>query len=416
MGPTTRGPNIFSGPSDATNSALDLLTQTVFHLKEGNDATADVLDRQLKFHRELEDKKKDKTEEWHASTKKMILFGASVDGENPAAAIPKSYLEIINSKSIGLALQAIQAGMNERGHVEVGWPETLGQSLQKGQLLYKTVDRPSNFTLLCLYVLKPLSANMSSKGVEYHFQKKEDFTKMSIHVPPNIDELGIVLNGMQGLIEIVFGDRSILAMKWTQGIDTFKADRTRLRANMAQDSSLIAKLVYKLDLHVQRWIEQCYNVVDREFINDETILCFDQIVNDAVMGNLNGSLPKAIRDLLEEDDDEVDGMKKGKRKSGKSDTRNKDNNNSEVVINTDQIADFKLGANEQYSKIISGKGVKDRVKWGEDGCMMCVRWHIGGRCVKHCKHAESHVPANQVPSEKKTSMAGFVRKMREMAM
>ena len=93
--------------------------------------------------------------------------------------------------------------MSQQGHVEVRWPESLGQALQKCLLLYKTVDKPSNFTLLCLYVLKPLCANMSSKGVEYHFQKKEDFTKMSIHIPANINEMSIVLNGMHGLIEIV---------------------------------------------------------------------------------------------------------------------------------------------------------------------------------------------------------------------
>jgi len=73
----------------------------------------------------------------------------------------------------------------------------------------------------------------------------------------------------------------------------------------SQDSSLIAK-IYKWDLHIQRWIEQCNNVEDREFVNDEAILCFNQIVSDAVMGNLNGSLPKVIQDLLEEDDNEVD--------------------------------------------------------------------------------------------------------------
>ena len=67
------------------------------------------------------------------------------------------------------------------------------------------------------------------------------------------------------------------------------------------------------------------------------------------------------------------------------------------MLNNDQISDFKLGANEQYSKLNSGKSVRDRVKW-DDSTMMCVRYHIGGRCVKHCKHAASHVPANQVPN------------------
>jgi hypothetical protein len=154
------------GMSGSTDAALKLLTESVFHMKEDNESTADVLARQLTFQKELERKKKDKTEEWHASTKKMILFGASTDGENPASSIPKSYLEIIDSRSVGITLQSIQASMSQRGHVEVGFPEVLAQALQKGQLLYKTVDKPSNFTLLCLHVLQPLCANMSSRGVE----------------------------------------------------------------------------------------------------------------------------------------------------------------------------------------------------------------------------------------------------------
>jgi hypothetical protein len=414
---TSRGMSNVVGPSGTTDAALKLLTESVFRMKEDNESTADVLSRQLTFQKEVERKKKDKTEEWHASTTKMILFGASTDGENPASSIPKSYLEIINSKSVGIALQSIQASMSQRGHVEVGFPEVLAQALQKGQLLYKTVDKPGNFTLLCLHVLQPLCANMSSRGVEYHYQKKEDFSKMSIHIPSNIDEMLIVLEGFHGLIEITFGGESILAVKWREGIDAFKNDRARLRANMAQDPSLIAKMMVKLDLHVQRWIEQCNNVTDREFVDDNAILCFTQIVNDGVMNNINGSLPKAIRDLLDGGDDEDDGTKKGKRKNGK-DGRNggRDNsNNSEVATNNDQIVDLKLNANENYVKLISGKGVKERVSWDDEGCMMCVRWHIGGRCVRHCKHAASHVPASQVPSEKKAKMTGFLKKMRELA-
>ena len=414
---TSRGMSNVVGPSGTTDAALKLLTESVFRMKEDNESTADVLSRQLTFQKEVERKKKDKTEEWHASTTKMILFGASTDGENPASSIPKSYLEIINSKSVGIALQSIQASMSQRGHVEVGFPEVLAQALQKGQLLYKTVDKPGNFTVLCLHVLQPLCANMSSRGVEYHYQKKEDFSKMSIHIPSNIDEMLIVLEGFHGLIEITFGDESILAVKWREGIDAFKNDRARLRANMAQDPSLIAKMMVKLDLHVQRWIEQCNNVTDREFVDDNAILCFTQIVNDGVMNNINGSLPKAIRDLLDGGDDEDDGTKKGKRKNGKDGRNgNRDNfNNSEVVMNDNQIDDLKLNANEQYVRLISGKGVKDRVAWDNEGCMMCVRWHIGGRCVRHCKHAASHVPASQVPSEKKAKMTGFLKKMRELA-
>ena len=234
-GPTSQGTSNILGPSNITNSALELLAKSV----------ADMLSRQLTFQKELKEKKKDKTKEWHASMKKMILNCASEDGKNPAASIPKSYRDIINCKSIGLALQSIQAGMNQRGHKEVGWPESLGQSLQKGLLLYKSMDKPSGLTALCLYVSQPLSANMSSRGVDYLYKKIEDFTKMAIHVPPNIDEMCIVLDGFHGLIEIVFGEKSILAKKWMQGIEAIKNDRAWLRANMALDLTLIAKMLYK---------------------------------------------------------------------------------------------------------------------------------------------------------------------------
>jgi hypothetical protein len=78
-------------------------------------------------------------------------------------------------------------------------------------------------------------------------------------------------------------------------------------------------------------------------------------------------------------------------------------------MNNDQIKELKLKVNEQYAKLISGKGVRERVKW-DDTTIMCVRYHINGRCVKHCKHAASHVPADQVPNEKKTDMITFLEK------
>ena len=162
---TSLGPTSLVGPSDITNSALELLAKSIFRMKEDGESTADVLSKQLSFQKEVEEKKKDKTEEWHEYTKNMILNCASEDGETPALCIPKSYLDIINCKSVGMAIQSIQAGMNQRGHKEVGWPEALGQSLHKGLLMYKSLDKPSGLTILCLYVSQPLNVTMSEKGL-----------------------------------------------------------------------------------------------------------------------------------------------------------------------------------------------------------------------------------------------------------
>jgi hypothetical protein len=415
VGTTMQGPN-GQGLSDATNSALDLLAKSVFRMKEDNESTADVLSRQLTFQREVEEKKKDKTEDWHDTTKNMIKNCASEDGETPAPSIPKSYLDIINSKSAGLAIQSIQASMDQRGHREVGWPEVLAQSLQKGSLLYKSLDKPSGLTIHCLYVTQPLQASMGSRGVEYHYKKVEDFSKMSIRIPPNFDEMVIVVKGFHGIVSIVFGENSILAKQLTLGIEAIESNRSRLRANIATDVTLIAKILHKIDMHTQRWIEQCNDATDREFV-DDGILCFEKIVNDAVMCDLNLSLPKVIQDLLIGDDDDDDGDRSRKRKNGKTGTNhnNNNNNNDVVVMNNDRIKELVLKANENYAELIRGKGVNDRVKWDDD-TMMCVRYHINGRCVKHCRHSKSHVPANQVPNKKKTDMIDFLKKMRELTM
>jgi hypothetical protein len=77
--------------------------------------------------------------------------------------------------------------------------------------------------------------------------------------------------------------------------------------------------------------------------------------------------------------------------------------------------ELKLKANEQYAKLISSKGIRKRVKWDKT-TMMCIRYHINGQCVNHCRHAASHVPANQVPNKKKTDMITFLKKMQVLTM
>lgn len=216
------------GSSDMYNPMLELLTKGHFRMKEESESTADVLTKQLTFQMEVEEKKKDKTEEWHKSTKNMIKNFASEDRETPAKSIPKSYLDIIKCKSIGLALQSLQASMDQRGHGEVGWPELLGVSIHNGLLLYKSMDKPSGLTVLCLYVAQPLKVNMRLRRVDYHYKKMEEFTKMPLHIPPNFDKMLIVIRGFHGLVTILFGDNCILANQLMLGINTIKSNRSRL--------------------------------------------------------------------------------------------------------------------------------------------------------------------------------------------
>ena len=71
---------------------------------------------------------------------------------------------------------------------------------------------------------------------------------------------------------------------------------------------------------------------------------------------------------------------------------------------------------EEYDKVFKGKGGECRVLWTDEKSWMCVRWYIKSGCMSNCKHAASHVPANQVPNETKTDMMTFMRKMRSLTL
>ena len=74
----------------------------------------------------------------------MIKNCTSEDGETPAPSFPKSYLDIINCKSAGLAIQSIQASMDQRGHPEVGWPEFIPPWPNESTTPYETHNGSEN--------------------------------------------------------------------------------------------------------------------------------------------------------------------------------------------------------------------------------------------------------------------------------
>jgi hypothetical protein len=92
----------------------------------------------------LDRKKKEKPENWHELTQKVILYAASADGLTPAAFLPSSLLAVVNARTIGEADTELTNQMEAIGLEEIGWDVSLAQSLRNGQVLYKEVGVPSN--------------------------------------------------------------------------------------------------------------------------------------------------------------------------------------------------------------------------------------------------------------------------------
>ena len=77
--------------------------------------------------------------------------------------------------------------------------------------------------------------------------------------------------------------------------------------------------------------------------------------------------------------------------------------------NEKQVESFKMKQGLVWENYC-GKCMLDRPFWNGATKRMCHRWHIKGGCFDDCAFAESHVPADEVPSEKVKEFEAYMKK------
>jgi hypothetical protein len=182
-----------------------------------------------------------------------------------------------------------------------------------------------------------------------------------------------------------------------------------LNAQTAADPSFPAKLLYAVDMRTQHWLLKCRNAKSRDEVSDNGI-DFDSLLDDIVFGKFHVTLPPVFKrpSSITTGGGESPPKKKGRfsneQKSDDSDRR-------APILNEHQFDDFKLRQGERWQNFV-GAHVSTRPMWN-DACGMCARWHIKGDCFPGCKHAESHVPKEEVPRDKELAMRKYIKKVRD---
>ena len=54
------------------------------------------------------------------------------------------------------------------------------------------------------------------------------------------------------------------------------------------------------------------------------------------------------------------------------------------VSNDNVDKDFKTKQNEDWAKVFYGTNVIHRIKWNNNGCLMCPRWLKKNNCLENC--------------------------------
>ncbi len=377
---------------------------------------------QLDFIKEKEARKKNEAEKWHATTRRLVLNAASTNSNSPAEDIPTSYLTIINSDTAGMAEKEIQSQMAGLGHSDAGFAHGLAASLYAGDIKWNNRTTPSNLSPFTVFELDPLSVMQSERCKQLHILSKntegnslEEIKASQIQevkVLKSFEELHQVLLFYSGITSILFGTRSALA----DGVKLFASviltEKIIFKGRIGADGKLPAKIVYAMEIRIQRWLGECEKYEDRSMVNDR-LICFDEVFKMVMNCTLNVILPPSFIKSLPKNptvtppgagDDEGKGPGKGKkRKRG-------DGNEDRIIKNSAPITKFLMQEGEIWQQDFARKCSRDRPKWGEE--WMCARWHIRGECFIDCNNKSSHVRANAVPQAKRDEFKTYLMKVR----
>jgi len=395
---------------------LNFLTATLSRVVGDQNKSADILEKMHEFNVEMDRKKKDKTKNWHEVTKKLFLYAASTDGVTPATTLPSSLRDIINANTIGEADINLGNQMEEMGLDEIGWSANLTLSLRNGQVLYKEAGVPSGFSIFMIMVKEPTGSNEQQvRGMELHLleQHKDNnkevlemvkAKKNQIKIPKHFEDFSTHCKGLLGLSAITFGISSLLTKALQAFCENVENRRMTLKTKFHYDQTLIAKIMYAVDTRLQLWLSDGRTATDREEM-DDGIIDLVPIITNVHMDQLVVSLPSCLNPTLRkppEDDDESEEPKSPRRKKKKvKDDEDKTSKNRKVV-NHHAPASFRLLEGESYKNTFANKHVDARPMWGGN-CKMCPRWNTLGYCFADCKHKDSHVSGDDIPTDKKAA-------------
>ena len=229
-----------------------------------------------------------------------MLNAASADSDSPADDIPDSYLTVINSDTAGMADKELQSQMAGLSYSDAGFAHGLAASLYAGDIKWNNRTTPSNLSPFTVFELDPLSATQSAHCMQLHILSKNTEGKLleeikasqiqEVKVPKSFEELHQVLQFYSGITSILFGKRSALV----EGVKSFASailtEKIIFKGCIAADCELPAKILYAMEISIQRWLGKCEKYDDRSMVNDR-LVCFDEIVEMVMNCSLNVILP-----------------------------------------------------------------------------------------------------------------------------
>jgi len=228
-------------------------------------------------------------------------------------------------------------------------------------------------------------------GIPLAIAKK--LAENKFHAPSSSHLLRHQFNNWYGILQICFGDKSMVAREAKSWIVHIDENELAYNARFKGDLDFGAKLLGAVDLAFFNLCDSCFRAPSNLDV-DYGKNCLSYLRDDTVGNRFHEGMPAYLigpSKRREPDDPELeDGLNLGKKRL--KDLKDKDNkfkDLGDMIKNNHAVQDWILSG-QKYKTVFSREVITSTPPFNDSGLITCNKWHVRGFCYEKCERKGSH--------------------------
>lgn len=398
-------------PPQDTGTSQSALTAIATDIRLIRDAT----ERQQLREASLEDAKKDQSSGWEKIpevVQNMILKLSSVSDDVAPTSPSKTYLHLLKqSKALGVAM-VINIELSIRG-CQVEFPATMANAIRTGNFRANSLLVAHSFSIFNVPYIDAATMGAYNKteldllqsegeGIPKEMVKK--LAENKFKYPTVTHHLRHQFNNWYGVLQVCFGDKSLLAREARAWINHIDQHETSYDACFKSDPDFGARVLGLIDLTFFQLCENCLRAKTNDDVDFSSIALHSKrldILQNCFQANKPAyltNIPKKTHGLEGEEGDGIskDGKKKIKWTKDDGNDKSKFIDLGAMVRNSSQPQEWKVPG-QKYRQIFTSDVISNTPAFNASGLVTCNKWHVQGFCYEKCDRKASHKNFDSAP-------------------
>jgi hypothetical protein len=377
------------------STTFDTMTEELRKIREANE-------KQFLHDSQVVDSKKEANgwEKMPDMIQNMVLKLSTIQDDVQLVEPCKSYQKILKQSKVLAAATVVNLELALR-KCQVELPTTMANAIRTGNFRANSFLVAHSFSIFNVPFADAAHITSCNKteldiledgnGIPIAIAKK--LAENKFHAPNSTYLLRHQLNNWYGILQICFGNKSLVAKEAKTWVVHVDENELAYNARFKGDIEFGAKLLGAIDLAFFNLYDSCFRAVSVHDV-DYGKNCLSQLRDDILGNRFHEGLPsyllseqKSKRDL-DEDDPSSTGKVPKKLKEGK-DGKEKFKDLGELVKNNQAVQDCILQG-WQYKLLFTKDVIASIPPFNDSGLITCNKWHVRGFCYEKCERKNSH--------------------------